>query len=262
MSFFAALKPRPGARRTIDFKAGLATKADRSDRKLRDVVAVFSQSQLHCLGLALFIARSIHEGASFIVLDDPILSSDEDYKAFFTTGVVEKLLGLGVQVILLTQDQTTWRDLEHRYLHKGIAMFQLSLTDPGEGTVVRNTADDLMARFAKIEILVRSGHPDLLKQAGESLRNVGERLCKEMLVKDRQAKGEQAAVISDYDGKTLEWLIPKVEPLLMKDPSHPGKLRAVPSALNPAKHDDDTPSKGALQVALGDLTYLKKEYLG
>src|SRR5712691_3114819 len=261
MSFFAAVKPRPGARRTIDFKAGLAAKADRSDLKLRDVVAVFSQSQLHCLGLALFIARSLHEGASFIVLDDPILSSDEDYNAFFTTGVVEKLLGFGVQVILLSQDQTTWRDLEHRYLHKGIAMFQLSLTDPGEGTIVRNTADHLTARFAKIEILVRSGHPDLLKQAGENLRNAGERFCKEMLVKDRQAKGDKAAVVSDYDGKTLEWLIPKVEPLLVKNPSHPGKLRAVPSALNPAKHDDDTPSKGALQVALGDLMYFKKEYL-
>jgi hypothetical protein len=65
MSFFAAVKPRPGARRTIDFKAGLATTEDRSDPKLRDVIAVFSQSQLHCLGLALFIARSVHEGASF-----------------------------------------------------------------------------------------------------------------------------------------------------------------------------------------------------
>jgi len=59
MSFFAAVKPRPGARRTIDFKAGLSSKPDRSDPKLRDVIAVFSQSQLHCLGLALFIARSI-----------------------------------------------------------------------------------------------------------------------------------------------------------------------------------------------------------
>jgi hypothetical protein len=261
MSFFAAVKPRPGTRRTIDFKAGLATKADRSDLKLRDVIAVFSQSQLHCLGLALFIARSIHEGASFIVLDDPILSSDEDYKSFFTTGVVEKLLDLGVQVILLTQDQTSWRDLEHRYLHKKIAMFQLSLTDPSEGTVVRDTADDLMARFAKIDVLLRSGHPDLLKQAGENLRDAAERFCKEMLVKDECAKGNKAAVISDYDDRNLGWLVPKITPLLVRDPSHPGKLNALPAALNPAKHDDDTPSKGALRNALGELTYLKKEYL-
>src|SRR5207249_1250338 len=159
--------------------AGLATKADHSDLKLRDVIAVFSQSQLHCLGLALFIARSLHEGASFIVLDDPILSSDEDYKAFFTTGVVEKLLDLGVQVILLTQDQGAWKDLEHRYLHKNIAMFQLSLSDPAEGTIVLNTGDTLVARLSKIEILLRSTHPELLKQAGEHLRDAGERFCKE-----------------------------------------------------------------------------------
>jgi hypothetical protein len=83
-----------------------------------------------------------------------------------------------------------------------------------------------------------------------------------MLVRNAHTKDNKTAVISDYDGKTLEWLIPKVEALLVKDPSHPGKLRALPAALNPAKHDDDTPSKGALRVALGDLTYLKKEYLG
>jgi hypothetical protein len=260
-SFFAAVKPRPGARRTIDFKAGLATKADRSDLKLRDVIAVFSQSQLHCLGLALFIARSLHEGASFIVLDDPVLSSDEDYKAFFTTSVIEKLLELGVQVILLTLDQGTWKDLEHRYLHKDIAMFQLSLSDPGEGTIVHNTGDALVARFSKVDILLRSAHPDLLKQAGEHLRDAGERFCKEMLIKDRQAGGDKTAVISEYDGRALDWLIPKVEPLLLNDPSHPGKLRALPASLNPAKHDDDTPSRGSLKVALGDLMYLKKEYL-
>lgn len=140
-------------------------------------------------------------------------------------------------------------------------MFQLSLTDPSEGTVVRDTADDLMARFAKIDVLLRSGHPDLLKQAGENLRDAAERFCKEMLVKDECAKGNKAAVISDYDDRNLGWLVPKITPLLVRDPSHPGKLNALPAALNPAKHDDDTPSKGALRNALGELTYLKKEYL-
>jgi hypothetical protein len=262
MSFFEAVRPRPGTRRTIDFKAGLASKPDRTDAKVRDVIAVFSQSQLHCLGLALFIARAVQEGGGFIVLDDPILSSDEDYRAFFTTGVVQKLLDLGVQIVLLTQDQKSWKDLGELYAYRNIQMFQLSLPAPDEGTIVWNTANDIRGMLARIETLIRNGHPLVRKQTGQDLRDAGERFCKEMLVKDRRMKGDQAAVISEYDGKDLGWLVPKVQPLLIKDPSHAGKLNAFRAAVNPAKHDDDIPSQGALVVAFGNLKEFGKEYLG
>ncbi len=260
-TFFSAVKPRKGARRTVDFKAGLSLDADRTAPKLRDVIAVFSQSQLHCLGLALFIARALHEGAGFMVLDDPILASDEDYRAYFKTDVLEELTGAGIQTIVLTQDQKTWKDLEHRYLHKNIDMFQLALTDRADGTAVTNTGDDLMAMLARADVLARGDHIELRKQAGELLRNAAERFCKEMLVRDRWAKGDSAAALSDHDGKNLGQLEPKVEPLLTADPSHPGKLRSVGSQLNPAKHDDDTPDRGTIKVALGDLKFLKKQYL-
>ena len=260
-TFFSAVRPRKGARRTVDFKAGLSLHADRSAPKVRDVIAVFSQSQLHCLGLALFIARALHEGAGFMVLDDPILASDEDYRAYFNTAVLEELIGAGVQVIVLTQDQKTWKDLEHRYLHENIDMFQMSLNDPADGTTVSNTGDDIMAMLARAEVLVRGGHVELRKQAGELLRNAAERFCKEMLVRDRWTRGDNNAALSNYDGKTLGQLGPKVEPLLTADSSHPGKLRSIGSQLNPAKHDSDTPDRGTIKVALGDLKSLKKRYL-
>ena len=82
-----------------------------------------------------------------------------------------------------------------------------------------------------------------------------------MLVRDRWAKGDRGAVLSNYDGKNLGQLEPKVEPLLTADPSHPGMLRTIGSQLNPAKHDDDTPDRGTIRVALGDLKLLKKQYL-
>ena len=260
-TFFSAVKPRKGARRTVDFKAGLSLHADRAAPKVRDVIAVFSQSQLHCLGLALFIARALHERAGFMVLDDPILASDEDYRAYFKAAVLEELIGAGVQVILLTQDQKSWKDLEHRYLHTNIDMFQMALTDPADGTAVTNTGDDLVAMLARAEVLARGGHAELRKRAGEHLRNAAERFCKEMLVGDRWAKSDKGAALSDYDGKNLGQLGPKVEPLLTADPSHPGKLRTMGSQLNPAKHDDDTPDQGTIKVALGDLKFLKKHYL-
>ncbi|MEM7767397.1 MAG: ATP-binding protein [Pseudomonadota bacterium] len=260
-TFFSAVKPRKGARRTVDFKAGLSVHADRSGAKLRDVIAVFSQSQLHCLGLSLFIARALHEGAGFIVLDDPILSSDEDYRAYFKANVLEELLAAGVQVIILTQDQKSWKDLEHRYLHRKIDMFQIAMIDPADGTTVTNTGDDLMAMITRIEVLARGGHADLRKQAGELLRNAAERFCKEVLVRHRWANGHPQAALSDYDGKNLGQLSPQVEPLMTSDPSHPGKLRSLGNELNPAKHDDGIPPQGTLKVALGDLRHLRAQYL-
>ena len=100
------------------------------------------------------------------------------------------------------------------------------------------------------------------KQAGSVLRDAAERFCKEVLVKDRRAKGENQAMISDYDGRNLGYLCPRVEPLLVANAADPGKLRAVGATLNPANHDDDAPASGALKVSFGDLRALTKAYLG
>lgn len=261
LSFFSGVRPRPGARRTIDFKAGLPANADRSDPKLRDVIAVFSQSQLHCLGLALFLARAVKENSGSIVLDDPILSSGEDYRAYFTSRVIEKLLALGMQVIVLTQDQRTWRDLGECYLHQNITQFQIALINPADGSTVINTADDIGMAFDRAEKLIRGAHPELLKQAGGVIRNAAERFCKEMLVKDRRRKSDTTAALSDYTNRNLCQLCPLVEPLLTRDASHPGKFRTIGSAVNPANHDDAVPAAGELKVALGNLRSFKKEYL-
>jgi hypothetical protein len=206
LSFFSGA-PRPGARRTIDFKAGLSAKTDRSDPKLRDVIAVFSQSQLHCLGLALFLTRAVNEKAGFVVLDDPIISSDEDYRAFFNAMVLEELLKLGMQVIVLTQDQRAWTDLGERYLHQTISMFQIVLQSPADGSSVANTADDLATQLTRAETLARGGHPTLRKQGGEAMRVAAERFCKEMLVKDRRANGPHrcSTTTKRIPGKLARW---------------------------------------------------------
>jgi hypothetical protein len=59
-----------------------------------------------------------------------------------------------------------------------------------------------------------------------------------MLVNDRRARGDAAAPLTDYDGKTLEWLRPRVDPLLNYDPAHPGKLEACKNTVNNACHDN------------------------
>jgi hypothetical protein len=261
-TFFAAVGPRKGARRTIDFKAGLSPNPDRSAPKIRDVIAVFSQSQLHCLGLALFLARAEHEGAGFIILDDPVLSSDEDYRVHFNATVLTALLDLPMQVIVLTQDHGTWTELETRYRHLGIANAQLFIETPAEGSIIENTSDALLAKINRAGSLARGGHPDSRKECGVQLRDAGERFCKEMLVKDRRRKGETAAVLADYEGKMLEWLCPHVEPLLDRDPAHPGQLEVFRNTVNRACHDNAPPGTEEMKHACGNIRRFVKEYLG
>jgi hypothetical protein len=261
LTFFSAVQPRKGAKRTIDFKAGLSSNPDRSVAKLRDVIAVFSQSQLHCLGLALFLARAEHEGTGFIVLDDPVLSSDEDYKIHFNSAVLTALLEFPMQVVILTQDHDTWEELETRYRHIGISTAQLYIESRTEGTIIENTSDALLAKLNRAKSLARGGHPDLRKECGIQLRDAGERFCKEMIVTDRRRNGNVAASLTDYDGKTLEWLSPHVEPLLDRDPSHPGKFGVFKKTVNDACHDNSPPGNDAMTMAHGELQYLVKQYL-
>ncbi|RYG37387.1 MAG: hypothetical protein EON93_03695 [Burkholderiales bacterium] len=131
------------AKRMIDLRAGLSLKDDKSDPKFRDAVAVFSQSQLHCLGLAMFLARATTEGAGFIVLDDPVLTSDDDYRPNFASSVIEALLADGIQVLVLTQDYGTAKDIGTRWAHAGSAHFDLVRNDPLTGSEIRNKDDDL-----------------------------------------------------------------------------------------------------------------------
>ena len=260
-TFFSAVQPRKGAKRTIDFKAGLSAKPDRSSPKMRDVIAIFSQSQLHCLGLALFLARAQHEGSGFIVLDDPVLSSDDDYRVHFNSTVLEELLKLPIQIIVLTQDHEAWEDIEIRFRHRGISKAQLYIDSPQTGTIIENTSDTLVAKVNRATSLAKGGHPDVRKECGIQLRDAGELFCKEILVQGKHNQGDQNATLSRFEGKTLEWLCPRAEPLLDKDPSHPGKLEAFKKTVNSACHDNTPPGSSEMTHACGEIGYLTKEYL-
>ena len=260
-TYFSSVGPRTGTVRTIDFKAGLAPDSDRAKSIMRDVVAVFSQSQLHCLGLALFLARAQHEGMSFIVLDDPVLSSDDDYRVHFQTEVLGALRDLGVQTVVLTQNHDTWKDLENLYGHAGISMAQLIASSPAQGSVIDNTSDGLVAKISRARTLARGGHPDSRKECGLHLRDAGERFCKELLVNDRRRRGENNASLTDYAGKTLEWLCPRVSPLLEEDASHPGKLRVFKDRVNQACHDNAPPGASTMVRACGEIDFLRRTYL-
>ncbi|MBC7363898.1 MAG: AAA family ATPase [Candidatus Aminicenantes bacterium] len=249
-------------RRFIDLKARLAAEPGGSSGSvLRDAVAVFSDSQLNCFGLSAFLARTVREGTGFIILDDPVPASDDEHRAFFIDRVLEELIGSSIQVILLTHDERMWKDVQERYKHLELDTLLVSLEEPKVGAKVESRSDTLDALLARATPYVKNANPRIRKIGAQRLRDAAERFCKLMLVKHRRDQEDSAAMVSDYDGKTLGDLIPDVYTLLTKDPSHSGKLRVIGQRLSPGSHDHQVPPPGDLKQSLGDLKYLRKEYL-
>ena len=260
-TFFSAVKRRTKATRTIDFKASISAHSDRRNAETRDAVAVLSYSQLQCLGLSLFLARAVREGAGFIVLDDPVLAGDEDHRPTFVNQVVPELSKLGIQVIVMTQDQLMKSNMLDIHAHLNIECFHL-LHEPGSGTVVDKTSDDLEAMLARARPFVGNPNLEMRKRAARLLRDAAERWCKEVLVRDRRSKGDSDATLSDYVEKkgNLGHLVPLVRPLLTR-PDEPGKLAYIRKALNPGGHDSPVyPSGQETKTVFDHLKTIKAAY--
>ena len=249
-------------RRFIDLKARLTPQTGGpSSGVLRDAVAVFSDSQLNCLGLAAFLGRTVREGSRFVVLDDPVPASDEAHRAFFIDRVLSELVCSSIHVILLTYDERMSTEVQERYQHLNPEAFLVALQDPVAGATVELRSETLDALLARAAPHAGSPDPEPRKYAARTLRDAAERFCKLLLVRELWSRGDSNASVSDYDGKNLGELGPMVEPLLTRDSSHPGKLRVIRMRLNPGSHDDAVPPPGDLKQCLGDLKFLRKEYL-
>jgi hypothetical protein len=115
--------------------------------------------------------------------------------------------------------------------------------------------------MAKAQPLMKSQDPAVRKDGAIRLREAIERFAKMIIVRDRQANGDTLASITDYDGKNFSAYAQQAMNLLIKDRSHPGKLKGAHNYATPGPHDDKPPSAGELASAYGDLKRLKKDYL-
>jgi hypothetical protein len=260
-SFFAGVQRAGTGRRFIDLKAGLATGRVTDDvTQHRDAVAVFSDSQLNCLGLSAFLARVSRNPVGFVVLDDPIQGSDTEHKATFLEYVPETLMSEGHQVIMLTHDERLSRNLQERYAHRDLRVYRVLAQDPPAGAEISRTRDTIDELLARVEPLRHQDDVFHRKTAGGLLRDAAERFCKLVLVADARERGG-VANLADYDGRTLGPLINEVQPLLDRDPSHPGKLRTVENHTNPGNHDDEAPPSADIRFVLGELKRFCRDYL-
>ena len=53
-----------------------------------------------------------------------------------------------------------------------------------------------------------------------------------------------------------------VDPIMDRDPSHPGKLTVFKNTVNRACHDNTPPGNAEMTQACGDIRFLVKNYLG
>ncbi len=258
-SFFTGVERVGTGRRYLDLRAGLSKKSApaTSEPSLRHAVAVFSDSQLNCLGLAAFLARSCREPWGFVILDDPIMASDEDHRAMFVHMVLQELIRGGVQVIMFTYEQSLWRDIQLVYQHENLDVFQLTLPDPEGGTRAEKTSDDFEALMARAEQYIRNNDATIRKIGIRCMRDAAERFCKELLVKN----GPAGTSLSSFEGKSLGELEKKAAPFLTGHPSHVGQLASVRKNLNLGSHDAPVPAPATLVMCRGYLRSFKKEYL-
>ncbi len=256
---FSRVGRRGAGRRYVLFKALLRPSIG-AEGVERDALGVFSDSQLNALGLAAFLARCSKQGTPFIVLDDPVQAGDEDHRATFTAEVVQALIDRGIQAIVVSHDEMLSKLMHSRYEHLPINGFAITMETPGDGARVIPTSDTAKALLQRAAATLRNENPEIRKQNAAKVREAGERLAKEILVKKRTEAGG-TVTLADYDGTTLGPLIADLEPHF-NDASHKGKWRNVNELTSRGgPHDTEVPTVNDLVVAHGDLKRFRKDYL-
>lgn len=224
----------------------------------RDAIGIFSDSQLNCLGLTVFTARSVALNIPILIYDDPIQSMDDNHRACFQRNLVEKLLSSNRQVIVLTHDQRMWETMKSELAHFHPWIGQINLMIDGTPTVI-DEGTGILSYAHKAEIVLLTDSLATRRDACKYGRIATEKFCKAMLVEKRRAKGESVG-IAEYDEKPLEYLIKRLDGL-WDDPSHRGKVDSCRRRFNPGVHDDTVPPRTELIMSLGDIRSLVKQYM-
>jgi hypothetical protein len=255
---FASVRRRGTGKRFVSFKAHLYG-ADGTPAIERDALGVFSDSQLNALSLAAFLARCRLQRTSFVVLDDPLQAGDDEHRPTFVDYVISRLLDDGVQVIVLTHDDRTIKQLHHLYERLPAIGYALSLDKPSDGTTATRTSNTAETLLQRAKIYIDSPDSQLRRSGANKLREAAERIAKEIIVNGRNDAGD-ACSITDYDGVTLGPLIRKVTPYMTK-PDEPGQWQVIGDRLNPGNHDDTPPAKNELKGVFTYLSNFVKHYL-
>jgi energy-coupling factor transporter ATP-binding protein EcfA2 len=87
--------------------------ADNPDRKL-DVLSIFSEGHLRCLGLSILLAKNIQSGCPVIIFDDVVNAIDDDHRGGIRELIFSYEKLASKQIILSTHGEQFVSELEQR----------------------------------------------------------------------------------------------------------------------------------------------------
>ncbi len=247
---FGGVKPKGKGLREIDIKATLLNEADlvATQSEERDAVAVFSDSQLNCLGLALFLARASREPGGFVILDDPIQSLDEAHANNLATVVLRDLMTtFKLQIILLTHDKSFWRLLQSAFEHTAPNMLRVSKDK--YGAVIERSDSKLVELLRWLDAHCELEDEEVFDNCSNRVRMAGEVLSKEILVLGSKDTPKQVT-IDDLKNKEFSELLKRVQPFVSGNQL--AILRQASTVGSPGSHDDEKYTRNAQLKRLVD----------
>jgi len=173
-SSFAELFIPPPRGKGFPVEIQVKAKLDDGTRVVEvDALRVFSESQVNALGIAAFVTRSRLLGHSVLVFDDPVQSMDEDHFRSFAGQLLPQLLDQGLQVVVLTHNDTFGRDISFAHSDRADYVTLSIRHSRRTGTQVEEGNRRVQERLAKAEHLGEEGK---LQEAWKTVRLAIERL--------------------------------------------------------------------------------------
>lgn len=142
-----------------------------------NAAACLSQCQLNCLGLSIHLIRALTPGTPFrfLLMDDPVQSMDDDHCQALVVHVINSLLGIGLQVVVLSHEQGLVDGIWDTYYHA--QPLRLRISDFVQNGPVIEDAETLERAIERAQRLA-TGNEDNRRLSVKVVRR-----CAELLIR-------------------------------------------------------------------------------
>lgn len=170
--------------------------------KKLDALDVLSEGHIKCLGLAILLAKNIHETCPIVVFDDIINAIDDDHRG----GIRELLLSSSrfteKQMLLTTHSTQFMRELaQHHTVSNHVTTvleYNFSALGKSRGISVTNSGTDNYLAKAD-QMYAKAKWPDVLSSCRQALENLANKLWKKF--GNKKYKAELQVVLRAPGGK-------------------------------------------------------------
>jgi hypothetical protein len=217
----------------------------------------FSQSQINCLGLAVYLVQALSVGdLGFVVLDDPIQSMDESHSERLKTDVIDRLIDTEHQVIVLTHLDNFAENLA--LTHRRQFPYRIEFSSYSQAGPHIKHRQPRLEDYLEQAGEYKKGNAERRRQSGRCLRMAVERITKMLY---QQATSSLPAKYQSASFSLLKQeLLPKCTQLL---PREADGIRATYNFVVSYPHDDMTvepPTTEQLETHINRLAQLAKKY--